>query len=457
MSQDVPSESRIGAVALQLARAMELLGDSEPSEDMMRIWMTNLASSSFLPSESKEILCRAAALHRSKIALQPSKDVTIGQSISLWDQFSSFSERVMWIHVQSAKDDDERLALLQKVDHIDDILSDWKEAQHLLQRGLEQCNESYLDLHSKWFGHCQATAEYQTIRLDLCRNILNEARRQFGSTTSIAPTDPMSFSATDERMFKILQTWKSMWIKIITSGGSDEESADSMMLHALVLMRNLSNDEEASLTLLPAHLLALMDPRADWCRCWLEETPVHRILTVLTRSNLLSDLLSRCENKGIVAPSLRHDAEASTFNGSTVKAMQQKFGRVLHRQSLAILSSFLVHLRVLMFPWNQIEANGPPMPRSALLQELWQGDNSGPLFPSQIPFVGDDLLALARLLVVSKDLGDNWLIEQSNLAIDCLSNGCAHDKHTFSRLQEMRASSGIVGSVPLETGTTEKA
>lgn len=452
MAHDLPSESRISAVALQLARTMELQGESEASEDMISIWMANLGLSSFSSSESREILSRAETLRRSKTALQPSKSATVPQSISLWDQFSSFSERVMWMHVESAKDDAQRLDLLEKVDHIDDILSDWKDAKQLLQKGLAQSDESYLNLHCKWFGHCQATAEYQNIRMDLCSNILFEVRRQFGSKTWIVPTDPTSFSTNEEMLFKFLQTWKSMWIKIITSGGYDEERADSMMLQVLVLNRNLSEQrdgQEAMLALLPAHFLALVDTRADWYRCWLDETPVHRILTVLTRSSFLPDLLSRCRYGGVVAPWL-----------DAADTMEQKLKRILHRQSLAILISLLTHLRVRMFPWNQLEPRGSSMPRNALLQELTFGDNSEPLFPTPVPFAGVDVLDLARVLFFSRDLGDNWLVEQVNSAIKCLFSGCAINKHIFSQLQEIGASlrwGPLVGSVALEAGFIEQA
>jgi hypothetical protein len=364
----------------------------------------------------------------------------------------------MWIHVQSAKDDAERLAFLQKVDHVDDILSDWKDANQLLQRGLAKCDEAYLDLHKKWFGHCQGTAEYQNIRMDLCSNVLYEARRQFGSSTCISPTDPTSFSTKEEMLFKLLQTWKCMWIKIITSGGYDEESTDSMMLQVLVLNRNFSvnrDGQEALLALLPAHFLALADTRADWCRCWLEETPVHRILTVLMRSNFLPDLFCRCKYEGIVAPSLR----AEMLNVHRAHSMDEKLRRILHRQSLAILILLLVHLRVRMFPWGQLEPR-TPMPLSALLEEVTHAYDIEPLFPTQVPFAGDDLLDLARALFASKDVGDNWLVEQLNSAIECLSSGCAINPHIFAQFQEIRASYNggvLAGSVAFEAGSTEQA
>ena len=142
MSAPLSSESRIEAVALQLTQTMGMF-EQEPSEEMIRIWMNELAASSFSTDESKEIVRQAAIFH--KAAPSENNSTTTPQSMSLWNQFTSFSERVMWSDIQSAKDDIERLALLQKVDHIDDILTDWKDVRQLLQHGLEQQEQAYLD------------------------------------------------------------------------------------------------------------------------------------------------------------------------------------------------------------------------------------------------------------------------------------------------------------------------
>jgi hypothetical protein len=450
MSAPLSSESRIEAVALQLTQTMGLF-EQEPSEEMIRIWMNELAASSFSTDESKEIVRQAAIFQ--KAAPSENNSTTTPQSMSLWNQFTSFSERVMWSDIQSAKDDIERLALLQKVDHIDDILTDWKDVRQLLQHGLEQQEQAYLDLHNKWFGHCQATAEYQTIRTDLCSNILREARRRFGTTTyMLALTMHNSFSSEEEIVFKFLHTWKTMWIKIITSGGYNEEGVDAMVLQALVLMRNLSadgcsnNNQDALLVLLPAHFLAMADLHADWLRCWLEETPIHRILLVLTQSRFLPDLFQRCQNN--------KDNSSSSFQAGPVEARTivvvnagdetnlQKLQAVLHTQSLAMLSSLLIHLRVRMFPWNQLETEITPLPKNSVLQETAKADNNYQL-SSPVPYSEHHLLVVATALLTcttSEQLvQDKWLVGQCGLAIESLSSVCANDEQTYSKLREMVA------------------
>ena len=107
--------------------------------------MKELAASSFSTDESKEIVRQAAILYKAVDPPSENNSTTTPQSMSLWNQFTSFSERVMWSDIQSAKDRVEGLALLQKVDQIDDILTDWKDVRQLLQHSLEQQEQAYLD------------------------------------------------------------------------------------------------------------------------------------------------------------------------------------------------------------------------------------------------------------------------------------------------------------------------
>ena len=451
MSHDSPSERRINAVAMQLARIIEV-NDAEPPEEMIQEWMTTLTESSFSCSECRNILSLAASLCRNNATSKPSSHPYGRKCLSLWDQFSSFSERVMWYDIIAAEDDLQRLSLLQKVDHIDDILSDWNDARRLVRHGLSQDDGgAYLELHSKWFGHCQATVEYQNIRTDLCRNVLNGALYHCGTSTFLLNSDPISISNSKlEYLINLLKTWKSMWVNVITSGSYDEEDADAMVVKALILLRNLlfecDKPNTPQLALLPAHLLALVDPRADWCRCWLDETPVHRIRSVIARSNVLPEIISRCQNHGIMQTSslvIDSDAATITLNDRGTISLQM-LEKVLHRQSLAILCCLLLHLRVLMFPWDQVYSRCTPMPQSSLREDTDDHDkeeNYVPQFPSPVPFAEHDILDLAKALLTAKDHSDLWLAELGSVAVECLSSGCTQDKSINSKLDEIIASS----------------
>jgi hypothetical protein len=425
---------------MQLARTMELCGH-DPSEEAIRCWMEDLAASSFTFHESKEIVRQAVILFKDKAMLQPShKTATNAHSVSLWDQFSSFSERVMWSNIEAAPTGAEQLSLLKKVDHIDDILTDWTDARQLLQQGLEHDTESFLDLHNKWFGHCQATAEYQNIRIDLCSNILREICRRFANTTYIILEESISFSSHEQTAFKLLQTWKSMWINIITSGTYDEDGADTMILLALMLMRNLKvgcSNRGALLALLPAHILAIVDTRADWFRSWLEETPIHRVLPILIRSNFLPDLLHRCLNKGCVSPSFDTETEVKTIIvDSGVDVTLGTLQRILHKQSLSILSSTLLHLRVRMFPWNHLATSASSLPQHMLLQSDIEADSQSQ-FLAPVLYTKKQIVLVAEALQMSSCFNDEWLVEQSDLAFECLSYGCANDEQTTSELRDL--------------------
>lgn len=441
MASNVLRETRIRAVAMQLARTMELC-DHEPSEVTIRCWMEDLAASSFTLHESEEIVRQAVILFKNKAMLQPSQKIsTNAQTKSLWDQFSSFSERVMWSNIEAATNLADRLSLLKKVDHIDDILTDWRDVLQLLQQGLEHDASSFIDLHNKWFGHCQATAEYQKIRIDLCGNILQEVCRRFATTTYIVLVESISFSSQEEIAFKLIETWKTMWIKIITSGAYDEEGADAMMLKALMLMRNLNvgcNNREALLALLPSHLLAIVDTRADWFCSWLEETPIHRVLPILNRSNFLPDLMRRCQNKGTVSPSFDTETDVKTIivdNGAdtTIGTLQ----RILHKQSISILSSTLLHLRVRMFPWNHLVTSVSSLPQHMLLQSDMVADNQS-RFVVPVMYTENQIILVAEALLMSDYLDDKWLMEQSDLAFECLSYGCADDEQAIANLRDLK-------------------
>ena len=438
MASSALSEARIGSVAMQLARTMELCDHDPLDEGTIRCWMEDLTASCFTFHESEEIVRQGVNLFKTKATLQPSTKIATN-SISLWDQFSSFSERVMWDDILAAKEGAEQLSLLNKVDHIDDILTDWTEAQQLLQQGLEHDTESFLD--------CQATAEYQKIRIDLCCNILRETCRRFATTTYIVLAKSISFSSHEETSFKLLQTWKSMWIKIITSGAYDEDAADRMMLQALMLMRNLNvgcNNRGALLALLPAHFLAIVDIRADWLRSWLDETPIHRVLPILTRSNFLPDLLLRCQSKGTVSPSLDAESEVKTVivdagDDTTLETLE----KILHKQSLSILSSMLLHMRVRMFPWNHLATPVSSLPQHMLLQSPMEADRQLQ-FPAPVMYKENQIFLVAEALQTSNCLNDDWLVEQSDLAFECLSYGCANDEQATSKLRDLTVGRKVV-------------
>jgi hypothetical protein len=441
-SSTTTAEIRIHAIALQLAKTVMIDQDPHSSSSLatndVEVWMKELTiSSSFTPHESAEIVRQAAEL-ASNQKMEPdtttAAPVQQQNSVSLWDQFqgSSFSEPVLWSDIQqTASTPEHLLALLQKVDHIDDLLGgDWSDACSILQRGLQQQPSAsiaaYLELHRKWFGECQATTEYQAVRFDLCRNVwqaASEGMDQYRATlSSIQSTD-------DELVFDMLQAWQFMWVQIITKAGSDsDDRVDEMVAQVFrhISMIPASQSSEAPLTVpwqhQPFAWLALVDPAASWFQCWLDDTPISRTLPVVASSSIVSFLVERSRQ------------------GSSGAVSQNK----AHLKSLAMLSALLLQLRVRMFPWDQVTV----VPCESQVQNAATTEGEAMVtgwakgFPKHNSL--GQVLALANLfLSVGQDdeaqckantTGKQIVARQCRQALEALSSGCvdstSQDIHT---------------------------
>lgn len=369
------SSPRLESIAVQLASVWKEQ-DGEIDDNKIQDYMTELASSCLTVNESRVVVRRAVELWQSTDEVTMSTTTaTASKSFSLLDQFSSFSERVFFHQIQDATGEEERLKLLQKVDHIDDVLTDWKEVQTMLQGGLLSDRANYLDLHSKWFHQCQETTEYQSIRFGLCFNILFSLRQHFGrQTTSNATRGVVVFSKEEELTFRLVQTWCSMWNKLIHSGAYLEEEVDTMMLQVLTLMRQMdAKASSAQFVLLPRHWFALCS--SDWIQSWLEETPVHRIRSVVQQSGLVcySELASQQSSSLEVNTNI--DTKNLVTEGvlsvpvSTLEAKVQK-------QTRALVGAVLVHLRVHMFPWKDFWCASTAVSQELVDRKLQKGASS---------------------------------------------------------------------------------
>jgi hypothetical protein len=437
------SQTRLRSIAIQLFRVIDGYGGKGVSEDKILSFKENLLEASFTCEETNEII--ALAHEMSSMDSPPEENnpkVSSGQNFqSLWSSFTPLSDRVMWFHIEEANDETERMTLIQKVDHIDDILSDWKDANDILRQGLKNNTEKFLDLHLKWFGHCQATAEYQSIRFDLCQNILLEIRRFFGTKSFIMSENSCMIVTELKIIFKLFEAWRYMWIQIITSGAYRESDADSLMLYALVMMRNLRvscDKAESKQVILPVHIVALVDPCADWCRCWFDETPIHRIVNVVTESCLLPDLWNRCSSHGQIDASFEEEKVGDTIilpPGNDICI--HDFTSLVFQHSISMLTSLLLHLRVHMFPWDQLNVTSIPLAQSSLLYDLQERHDIDNHFPNPLPSSGSSILMMSKVILMSKNVECEWLSKQVDLTIDCLQNGCINDSTTRAELYQL--------------------
>lgn len=206
--------------------------------------------------------------------------------------------------IQATTSDEERLKLLQKVEHVDDVALDWAEVNQLLQQGLQGDHAgAYADLHATWFQQTRSSPEYQGMQLDLCRNIVNV------------------LDVTDKEALRnhCVQLWHQMWMDWMTRGlyVRDEQVHE--------LGRRLWTKSMAPSSPLTTFIMSV-DPHARWLAAWvahLESLQVQKLCESLEPS-ALAQLLAAATNTS---------SSANWY-------------------SLAVLASLLVSLRVSLFPWH---------------------------------------------------------------------------------------------------------
>jgi hypothetical protein len=254
--------------------------------------------------------------------------------------------------------------LLQKVDHIDDLAADWNEVSPFLRDGLATtaANQEhileYVKLHEKWFDQCNATAEYQNLRRSLENNLLQSIQQHFDrySYVTRSATTCISLPPQLDLVFQILQVWHSMWMTIIqqTEGDDDDNDDEMKSILKLTLAPVATTMTPNSFVLMPGHLLAVLDPYAEWFQYWAQHLPPQRLSQVMRP--FLPELFRRGqkhereEPTQYSAPSMTTvELDESTGDDAVSRTQLQS---VLHLQAVSILESVLVNVRVLLFPWD---------------------------------------------------------------------------------------------------------
>jgi len=116
------------------------------------------------------------------------------KSFSLFDSGgpSLLDSMITWDRIDECETLAEKLGLLEKVRHIDDLVYDWTDVNRVLREGLLQrqqqpdeavdgtgstaaASKKVLELHEKWFDmtRSRASSDFGPIQVDLCENIVD--------------------------------------------------------------------------------------------------------------------------------------------------------------------------------------------------------------------------------------------------------------------------------------------
>ena len=391
-------------LASQLSETLALHFPQGPpiqEDDQIKRWLRELAeavkatSSDSNSERSDDILNEIVRLAVEKWKRRDPDDTevptrSVATSFSLLDQLSAMPRRIFYNDIEAASSPGERLQLLQQVDHVDDVASDWTNVMELLFSGLKQGDytNEYLELHRKWFEQCTSSAEHTSLQYGLCTNVVKAMRQHFGNCVHVAHTDGLAFDNSQEHAFVMIQLWHSMWMSAVKHVRPDD--ACEMAFLVMGLMRNLAYSMPARFVLLPAHLVALVDPYAHWFAQWIRHdvSPANAVTDLLS-TGLLYDLMQRCRARGHIEwnqpPNGDPDSDTDVINiqkGEHIHIAQWE--RALFVHSLCMVRSILVSTRVGLFPWNELRNDMPAeVPHTSLMEtQSPREDSYQPRVPS---------------------------------------------------------------------------
>ena len=290
-------------------------------------------------------------------------------SFSLLDQLqgSLLANFVAIEDIIEASSDEERLTLLRKVGHVDDIIPDWDQIFPILSESLHKCCDhlpmslEYLQLHRIWFDQGRSSAEYACLQYDLCRSVMSvtQARVTALSRESFDTTSNSSNVAwyNDSLLTVIVQTWHEMWLDLMQRGVYSEQLAGDIEATMLLWLQDFSFGEQAisveSAEPFPSHaILALIDPIATWLFSWTRLVSPQRLIMLIERTGILPSILKRCART--TAPLRPRESD-----GSSSDHRLSILNRAIHLHSIAALRALIVRTRVSHFPWLLLSSESP--------------------------------------------------------------------------------------------------
>jgi hypothetical protein len=154
----------------------------------------------------------------------------------------------------------------------------------------------------------------------------------------------------------MVQLWYTMWI----SAHFSLDDTHRMTCDMMGLIRNLGGPTATRFVLTPAHLLALVDPYANWLAHWIrQDVSPGDTLNGLLSTGFLYDVMQRCRDEGRVKwKELSVNVDTIVIEeGDHVQVSQLKHALWVH--SLCILRNVFVSTRVVRFPWTELRKEAP--------------------------------------------------------------------------------------------------
>jgi hypothetical protein len=274
------------------------------------------------------------------------------KSFSLLDQFGLGGGFVMvnFEEILETTSLSARLEKLKKIQYVEDILPDWKDAQAILLEGLRTTERAadgtlvareYLGLHRKWFHDGRSSPEYLGVQYQLCCNLskcIQELIQQ-QSTSS-------DYERQQQWLLDLIINWHQLFLDLMQRDHyvpGEISAMESTLVNLLSSSSSASSNGEATVVLLPFQILALVDPRASGFASWIYHRSPCDIVELLQRDNILSLVWER-----VFAMDLPH-----------LTKDQERINNVVVRwYSLSVVTHVLMQTRVSLFPWYLLENGG---------------------------------------------------------------------------------------------------
>ena len=228
----------------------------------------------------------------------------------------------------------EVIQMIEEVEAIEDIAdpTQWPEFNEIMYLGLKPSLENHLpspsvtnrydiqikftNMHWKLFSAC--TPDYATLRKDLFLNLVRATFNIYERFSFVLPsiTDESEsfFSFSNDNTIPLVQLLAhqiATLMKMVTPLAASmrylpSEDVYDIFVQMLLLLRNITSEapimevkddsrgnRQSNFLLLPAHLMAALNPYADWFSVWVKQISPVQLNQILLHTGILDDILWR--------------------------------------------------------------------------------------------------------------------------------------------------------------------
>lgn len=236
-----------------------------------------------------------------------------------------------------------RLEKLQKIEYLEDVMSHWNEVRTMLLEGLQYQDvynpttvaKEYLRLHRKWFHDGRSSTEYLGIQYHLCLNLSQCLQEGIQQQSALALDNPKE----SQWLLDLLINWHDMFLDLMLRDHyiKDEMPEIESTLSNILSFSPSSGKEQDIGILLPADMLALVDPSAWGFASWVHHLSPQEVVKFLEKN----------DNLVLISWERALATELGSAEEHKTKIVQNR-----RWQSLSILTYILRQTRVSLFPWR---------------------------------------------------------------------------------------------------------